>query len=101
MQKRKDTDRAVQGLRKLAFGKVNDAVKLVFAEEPPPPEVLAKMDLFHVASISRDKGGGVEVKFFDRQKALERLYEYARAGQEGAAAESLLSALTGADTDGV
>ncbi len=101
MKNQSDTAKAVEGLRKLAFGKCNDAVKLVFAEEAPSMQTLARMDLFNVASISRDKGGGVEVRFFDRQKAFERLYEYAHATQEGAAAQSLLQALTGDDDDAV
>lgn len=101
MRKKSDLQLVMEGLRKLAFGDVNDAVKLVFAEEVPPPDVLAKMNLFNVSAITRDKGG-VEVRFFDRQKALERMYDYAHNGQNGAAAESLLAALTkGASSDGV
>ncbi len=101
MTKKSDTQKAIEGLRKLAFGKCNDAAILVFSEELPSPVQVARMDLFNVASLSRDKGGGVEVRFFERQKALERLYEYAQADQEGASARSLLEALTGEDADGV
>ncbi len=102
MRKRKTgTALVLEGLQQLAFGDVNDAVRLAFSEEMPPPEVLAKLNLCNVASISHDKGGGVEIKFFDRIKALEKLYEYANAGQNGAAAASLLEALTGADDNGV
>lgn len=93
--KKNDTELVVDGLKKLAFGKVNDAVRLVFADESPPPEVLMKMNLFNVSGVKKVKGGGMEVQFFDRQKALERLYDYAHAGQSSAAAESLLAALTG------
>ena len=32
-------------------------------------------DIYFIDQIKRVKGGGVEVKFFDRQKALEKLYE--------------------------
>ena len=31
------------------------------------------LDLFNVAEIKRPKGGGLEIKFFDRIKALEKL----------------------------
>lgn len=96
LSKKNEKELVLDGLEKLAFGKVNDAVRLVFAEEVPSAAVLARMNLFNVASISRDKGG-VEVKFFDRQRALERLYDYANAGQNGETAESLLRALTGGD----
>ena len=72
----------------------DDAVRLAFCEEVPSVQTLARMDLFNVSSIKRVKGGGVEGQFFDRQKALERLYEYAREGQNGQTAERLLDALT-------
>lgn len=101
MVQRSDTQRVLEGLGQLAFGKVNDAVRLVFAEEPPSPTVLARMNLFNVSSIKRVKGGGVEVQFFDRQKALERLYDYAHVGQNAGTAESLLEALTKDDDDAV
>lgn len=31
------------------------------------------MDLFNISEIKRKKGGDVEIKFFDRLKALEHL----------------------------
>ena len=95
------TEQVLEGLEQLAFGKVNDAVRLAFCEEVPSVQVLGKMNLFNVSSIKRVKGGGVEVQFFDRQKALERLYDYAHAGQNGETAESLLEALAGANADEV
>lgn len=94
MRKKSETQLVIDGLKKLAFGKVNDAVTLVFAEDIPPPDILSKMKLFNVSSIKRVKGGGVEVQFFDRQKALEKLYEYALSNQNGKISESLLKALT-------
>lgn len=99
-KKQMETNRVLTGLHKLAFGKVNDAVRLVFAEEVSP-EMLSGMNLFNVSEIKRDKGGGVEMRFFDRQKALERLYEYAHAGQNSETAENLLKALTGTDENAV
>ena len=93
MRKKSETQLVIDGLKKLAFGKVNDAVTLVFSDDMPPPEILAKMQLFNVSSVKRVKGGGVEVQFFDRQKALEKLYDYALANQNGKLSESLLQAL--------
>ena len=87
------TEMVIDGLEQLAFGKVNDAVSLVFAEDMPPPEIPARMKLFNISSVKRVKGGGVEVQFFDRQKALEKLYEYALSNQNGKISESLLKAL--------
>ena len=60
------------GLSRLAFGSINDAAALLFADEPAREEVLSA-DLFNVAEIKKVKGGGVEMKFYDRQKALEKL----------------------------
>ncbi len=65
----------VAGYRRLAFGSVADAVRLLQqtdADAPPDPDTL---DLFMVSEIKRPKGGGLEIKFFDRQKALDRLSE--------------------------
>lgn len=61
-----------RGYERLAFGTIADAVRLILAEEPNLPE-LGKMDLYNIAEIKRPKGGGMEIKFFDRIKALQCL----------------------------
>ena len=66
-------EEVIAGYRKLAFGAGNDALKLLFYEQTPPPEELASLDLFNVSDIKRPKGGGLEIKFFDRCEALLRL----------------------------
>lgn len=73
------------GLRRVAFGSVTDAVRLLFMETPPTPEELEEMDLFMISEIKRPKGGGMEIKFFDRIKALERLSECADSSAEDTA----------------
>lgn len=98
-RKKSDTDLVINGLKKLASGKINDAMALVFAEDIPPPEQLAKLQLFNISSVKRVKGGGVEVQFFDRQKALEKLYEYALAGQDETLSDNLLRAITASDPE--
>lgn len=62
------------GLSRLAFGSVNEAVALVFDDNVSLQKILSA-DLFNVSEIKKIKGGGVEMKFFDRQKALEKLVE--------------------------
>ena len=62
--------KAVSGYERLAFGNVSDAVKLMFSDSP---ENLENYDLFNVAEIKRPKDGAMEIKFFDRLKALEKL----------------------------
>ncbi len=100
-KKKNDAAMVTEGLRKLAFGEINDAVRLAFSDEMPSVQELQGMNLFNVSEIKRVKGGGVEIRIFDRLKALERLYDYAHAGENGAAAASLLEALTGADDNGI
>lgn len=60
------------GFTRLAFGCVSDAVSLLFKEEVTDSD-LEKMDLFNVSEIKRKKNGEMEIKFFDRLKALEKL----------------------------
>lgn len=62
-----------RGLMRLAFGSVADAMKLMLCEETMSDDEIEKLDLFNVSDIKRPKGGGLEIKFFDRLKALERL----------------------------
>lgn len=82
------------GLRRLAFGNCGDAVTLVFADELPPSHVIEKMDLFNISEIKRVKGGGVEIKFFDRLKALEKLYELEKTQNSENSAAGLIEALS-------
>lgn len=85
----------LSGLSRLAFGSAGDAARLVFADELPGKDELQSLDLFHVSELKRVKGGGVEVKLFDRQRAMERLMELANSADSSAAAEALLAALGG------
>lgn len=73
------------GYRRLAFGPVTDAIKLLFLEEAPSPGQLEEMDLFPIAEVKRPRTGGVEIKFFDRLKALEKLAQMEeQTAQDGA-----------------
>ncbi len=60
------------GLHRIAFASSADAVKLILSENPSELDIEG-LDLFNVAEIKRPKGGGLEIKFFDRIKALDRL----------------------------
>ena len=72
-EKKATSSEVEKGLRRLAFGSVADALKLMLCEETMSAEEIEKLDLFNVSDIKRPKGGGLEIKFFDRLKALERL----------------------------
>ena len=72
-KKLSEINEAAVGLRRLAFGSVADAIKLAanFGEEANPDS----LDLFSVSEIKYQIGKGVEIKFYDRLKALEKLCE--------------------------
>jgi len=73
-QRRADKKDIAQGYVRLAFGCVSDAIKLLYAEETEK-EKIEEMDLFNISEIKRKKGGDIEIKFFDRLKALEKLQQ--------------------------
>lgn len=75
---------ALEGFRQLAFGDIRDAVKLLFCEKLNS-RTLRNMNLFAVSEIRRPKGGGMEIRFFDRIEALRLLSELesADSGADG------------------
>ncbi len=62
-----------QGLTDLAFGDISDAVSLLYLDDEQALENLKRLNLFNISEIKKQKGGGMEIKFFDRSKALEKL----------------------------
>lgn len=88
------TDAVMSGLERLAFGNSNDAVFLAFSEDMPSPDVISGLDLFNVSEIKKVKGGGVEVKFFDRQKAIEKMFEFSNSCSSSSIADSFINAIT-------
>ena len=70
-----------EGFRRLAFGDIQDAVALLFESEENILSSLPRLDLFNISEIKRQKGGGMEIKFFDRLKALDKLSELACADE--------------------
>ena len=84
MPRRKKTvaERVEQGLMKLAFGDVSDAVSLLFLSDEEVLLRLKKLNLYNVSEIKRPRGGGMEIKFFDRIKACERLGELTATQQD-------------------
>ena len=72
------------GLQRLAFGSVSDAVKLILSASDNSSPDIDSLDLFNVSEIKLTSGKGMEIKFFDRLKALERLSELsADEGNDG------------------
>ena len=87
---------AVDGLRRIAFGSVTDAIKLVLGEEPLELEGL---DLFMVSEIKKtDKG--VEIKFYDRIKALSELLSVSESGENRGTSQFVEAIFKGAEAMG-
>ena len=76
-------------LAELAFGKVNDCVRLVLEEDPE----VGKLDLGQLCEIKRNEKGTVEIKLIDRLRALEQLSLVAE--EKNGDLEGFLQALRG------
>lgn len=63
--------RVLLGYERLAFGSTADAFRLIMGSECA--SAAENMDLFNVAEVKKPKDGAMEIKFFDRIKALEHL----------------------------
>jgi len=79
-QRKADRNDITQGYVRLAFGCVSDAIKLMFSEDPEENSI-DSMDLFNISEIKKKKGGDIEIKFFDRLKALEKLQQLCEEGE--------------------
>ncbi|MGN1041811.1 MAG: terminase small subunit [Acutalibacteraceae bacterium] len=71
-KKKKLTHQAIIGYERLAFGNISDIIKLIFTENMSFEEI-RKMNLFNIAEIKKPRDGALEIKFFDRLRALEKL----------------------------
>lgn len=83
------------GLRRLAFGSVADAIRLLMEDLDSLP--IESLDLYNISEIKRTTGKGVEIKFFDRLKALERLAELTE-NSNSSAAEAFFKSLRPEET---
>ncbi len=72
-------------LRQLAEGRCNDAVKLVFAEKPEAA-FIDSLDLSQLSELRRGANGSVEIRLYDRIRALELLGEMVGSGDKAEAA---------------
>ncbi len=74
-ESRADASLVLAGFQRLAFGSISDAVKLILSAGADSSPDIENLDLFNVSEIKYTCGKGMEIKFFDRLKALERLSE--------------------------
>lgn len=94
MGKKFSKSAAADQIRHLAFGKVNDAMKLVFMDGELRDNAIDGLDLTLVSEIKRGAKGEVEVKFFNRIALLELLSKLVEGVQEeNSEAESFFTAM--------
>ena len=93
-KKSSEMERIKRELRKLAFGKANDCVKLALCEDVD----IASLDLSLLTEIRKSEKGSVEIKLMDRSKVREQLAGMADQGDERA--ERFLEALLKGMEDG-
>lgn len=78
-----DRSEVAAGFRRLAFGSIADPIRLLL--DNGDISELETLDLYNISEIKRTAGKGVEIKFFDRLKALEHLAELAEENESTAA----------------
>ena len=82
----------IRRLAELAFGKVNDCVRLVLEESPD----LRKLDLSLLCEVKKTDKGAVEIKLIDRLAVLQQLAQM--AGNNSGEMDAFLQALQGEET---
>ncbi len=89
------TKSAIRGLERLAFSSPDNILNLIIGGE-------TACDLFCVSEIKKSEKGTVEVKFCDRIRALQALYEIGKLQDETASVpffEALKNAVPDEDDD--
>ncbi len=92
-EKNAQNEEALTGLRRIAFGSVADAVNLAVNFDSDSGTDTHSLDLFSVSEIKYTSGKGVEIKFYDRLKALGMLLD-AESVKENAGVLSIYEALS-------
>ncbi len=87
---------AVAGLTRLAFGSAADCVKLLLLYPEMESNEIQKLDLFLLSEVKKTKDGGMELKLFDRFKALEKLLSVPDAGKGDEGLNSFYQAMSAA-----
>ena len=83
-------------IRELAFGRANDAVKLIFLE-PEQIDLVDTLDLRMVSEVKRAANGAVEVKLVSRLALIELLGRLMGEREtDGGASESFFRAMDAA-----
>ena len=74
--------RPLDKIDKLVLSILRISVYQLLYMDKPDLQTLEAMDLYMISEIKRPKDGAMEIKFFDRLKALEKLSEAQQASAE-------------------
>lgn len=95
MKNRKERKKAIKCLEKIAFGKSNDAVKLILADPESAFESLDDLDLTMLSRIKRGAKGEVEVSLISRLDAIRLLLEVTEEEKAESGAAQFIKAISG------
>lgn len=84
---------AITALRRMLFSN-NDAILLALKSEQLTEKQIENLNLFLISELKKFKDGSLEIKFFDKLKAINILLEIANNLQTSNEANSFLNALT-------
>lgn len=83
----------IAGLQRLAFANTNDSIRLILNGKEELSQLVDRLDLFHIAEIKMPKENAIEIKFFDRFKAFERLLEIVNQQEDTKSSSGFFNAL--------
>ena len=96
MRRKITRDKILGRLAELAWGRVNDVVRLLYAQETD----IEGLDLTMLSEIKQG-ANGLEIKLVDRLRVLELMQQYLAQGQgENEAAAQFLLAMQAGDRAG-
>ena len=81
-QKNNLLQKSIAGFERLAFGSITDPIKLLSDKSLENMKDASNLDLFNISEIKKSQNGTVEIKFFDRLKALEKIFEISKLSME-------------------
>lgn len=82
----------IRQLWRIACSRPSAAVALAY-QEKPSREAIQRLDLGAVSEFRRNSAGSVEIKFVDRVKALQVLYELLGGGMDTDGTDAFFRAL--------
>lgn len=85
-------DAVLRELKKIALSRPNAGIELAYMENPTR-QMIQRLDLSALSEFRRNSAGTVELRFIDRVKALQTLYELLSSGTDEEQADEFFRAL--------